>query len=161
MKAWEALKLARRKCSWYSVFAGSAATASVNSCAAFSHCCAVSYFKPFLKCESPFLAITVNGINNRQQAKSSETNARILIVDLISSLSQSGVKIKQRDYAAKGSLAHVSYTRLDDYGSGESDQLKAGCQCSALCGAYVYFFDKGNPIYLMQRRKSGKNLLQG
>jgi hypothetical protein len=46
--ACEALKSARRRWSWYSLFEGSAAAASENSSAAFSHCCAASCRKPSL-----------------------------------------------------------------------------------------------------------------
>jgi hypothetical protein len=91
------------------VFDGSAAIANVYSCAALSHCCAVSYFRPCLKCESPFLAITVKGMTNRQQVKRSETNVRILIVDLIGNISRGGWNLdsdlaagKARTQASRG-----------------------------------------------------------
>src|SRR6266550_4099591 len=90
MNVWEALKLARRKWSWYSRFEGSAATASVNSWAAFSHCWAFSYCMPCLKFRSPFFANAVAGKSNKQKVTRSETRMRGSVFFLILSLSSGG-----------------------------------------------------------------------
>ena len=82
----EALKLARRKWSWYSIFDGSAATASVNSWAAFSHCCALRSCIPRLKFFSPFFAERRDRQGQQAEARSKEIRVRVRVLFLMTSL---------------------------------------------------------------------------
>ncbi len=68
------------------MFEGSAATASVKSWAAFSHCWFSSLRIPLRKCLSPFFAKAVTGKSSRQKVSNSETKMRVSVFILIVSL---------------------------------------------------------------------------
>ena len=57
--------------------------ASVNSCAAFSHCCACSYFMPCVKWSLPLFANTDTGKANMQATMASARIECHRLIDFI------------------------------------------------------------------------------